>query len=306
MNTALLECVPNISAGRNLAVVNSVAEAISRVPGTLLLHLTSDEDHNRSVITLAGAPNVVEEAAFAAVEQAAKSIDLNLHRGVHPRVGALDVLPFVPIHGLSLQDCVRIAHQTGERIWRELHIPVYFYEAAARRPDRAKLENVRRGQFEGLREAAPLAVARQPDLGGPSLHPTAGAVIVGARKFLIAYNINLNGGDLDVARSIASKIRERNGGLPGIKALGLPLLSRGLVQVSLNITDYEKTPVPVVYAEVEKLASAHGIDIAESELIGLIPRAAMNVAWVPRLKLSNFSPDQIVEVRIEQLQKLEP
>lgn len=301
MTTALLECVPNISAGRDLTAVDAVAQAISRIAGTLLLHRTSDEDHNRSVITFAGPPGAVAEAAFATVQQATKLIDLTVHRGVHPRVGALDVLPFVPIRGLSLEDCVDIAHEVGERIWRELGIPVYFYEAAARRPDRIKLENVRRGQFEGLREAAPLAVARQPDLGGPSLHPTAGAVIVGARKFLIAYNINLKSADLELARSIASKIRERDGGLPGIKALGLRLRSRELVQVSLNITDYEKTPVPVVYAEVEKLAAAHGVEVAESELIGLIPRAAIDLAWAPRLKLSNFSSERIVEAKIEQL-----
>lgn len=301
MTTALLECVPNISAGRDLTIVDAVAQAISRIAGTLLLHRTSDEDHNRSVITFAGPPGAVAEAAFAAAREAARLIDLTMHHGVHPRVGALDVLPFVPIRGLSLEDCVDIAHQVGERIWRELDIPVYFYEAAARRPDRIKLEDVRRGQFEGLREAAPLAVARQPDLGGPCLHPTAGAVIVGARKFLIAYNINLKSADLELARSIASKIRERDGGLPGIKALGLRLRSRELVQVSLNITDYERTPVPVVYAEVEKLAAAHGVEVAESELIGLIPRAAIDLAWVPRLKLSNFSPERIVEAKIEQL-----
>jgi glutamate formiminotransferase/glutamate formiminotransferase/formiminotetrahydrofolate cyclodeaminase len=303
MNTALLECVPNISAGRDLSIVDAVAQSISRVPGTLLLHRTSDADHNRSVITFAGPPDAVSKAAFAAVQQAGRLIDLTRHRGVHPRVGALDVLPFVPIQGMSLQNAIEIAWCVGERIWSELQIPVYFYEAAARRPERVKLENVRRGQFEGLLAAAPLEAARQPDIGGPGLHPSAGAVIVGAREFLIAYNINLKSTDLQLARSIATKIRERDGGLPGIKALGLPLLSRNLVQVSINITAYKKTPLPAVYSEVEKLAATHGVEIEESELIGLIPRAAIDTAWVPGLKLTNFSPDRIVEMKIEQLQQ---
>jgi glutamate formiminotransferase len=301
MSPTLLECVPNISEGRNPANVDDVVAAICNVPGTLLLDRTSDTDHNRSVITFAGPPDAVAEAAFAAVAKACELIDLNQHRGVHPRIGALDVLPFVPVQGLTLQDCVPIARRVGERIWNELGIPIYFYEAAAVHPDRVKLENIRRGQFEDLRYALLVDESRQPDLGGPALHPTAGAVIVGARKFLIAYNINLRTSNLEIAKAIAAQIREHNGGLAGIKALGLPLVSRGIVQVSINITDYEKTPVHVVYGEVQRLAANAGVEVEESELIGLIPRCALEAAAVGLLKLSNFTPGGVLETKIEQL-----
>lgn len=299
----LIECVPNFSEGRNAAVVDALERAFALVPGVLVLHRTSDPDHNRSVITVAGPGEALLEGVLRAAAEAARRIDLNRHRGEHPRLGALDVLPFVPLEDSSLAECVDLAQEAGRRIWEELRIPVYFYEAAAKRPERTKLEYVRRGQFEGLREAVLADPSRQPDLGGPDLHPTAGAVIAGARKFLAAYNINLQSGDLELARSIARRIRESGGGFAGVKALGLPLASRGLVQVSMNLTDLDRTPIHVVYAEVERLAAAHGIAIEESELIGLLPRKALETAAAGLLKLRDFDSQRVIENRIDRLRK---
>lgn len=239
------------------------------------------------------------EGALQAAAVAAEKIDLNCHRGEHPRLGALDVLPFVPLEGTTMAECVDLAHEAGRRIWKELRIPAYFYEAAALRPERARLENVRRGQFEGLREAVLTDPSKQPDAGGLALHPTAGAVIVGARKFLVAYNINLRSGDLEVAQAIARGIRESNGGFPAVKALGLPLESRGLVQVSMNLTDLDRTRLAAVYSEVERLAAAHGVAIEESELIGLMPRKALEGATAESLKLKDFDAQRVIENRIE-------
>ncbi len=295
----MIECVPNFSEGREASTLDALELAIGSVPGSLVLDRTSDPDHNRSVVTFAGEPDQVVESAVRAAAKAAELIDLNHHRGVHPRVGALDVLPFVPLGDATIEECVALARRAGERIWKELGIPVYFYEAAATRPDRVKLEDVRRGQFEGLREGALSNEAKRPDVGGPGLHPTAGAVIAGARKVLIAFNINLKTTHLRVAQAIATRIRASNGGLPGIKALGLPLMSRGLVQVSMNITDFDQTPVHVVYAEVARLAGAQGVEIENSELIGLMPRRAMEMAAAGFLKLSAFNSQQIIENRVD-------
>jgi glutamate formiminotransferase len=297
----VVECVPNFSEGRDLASIDALERAISSVSRIRILDRTSDSDHNRTVITFAGDRDAVLEAAVRAAQKAAELIDLNAHRGIHPRLGALDILPFVPLAGSTLQDCIEIAHEAGRRIWTELGIPVYFYQAAATRPDRVNLEDVRRGEFEGLREAALIDEIKAPDLGGPTLHPTAGATIVGARKILVAFNINLNTSDLGIARAIAKSIRGRNGGFPGVKALGLALLSRGLVQVSMNITDFEIAPVHVVYAEVERLAATHDVSIAESELIGLMPRKAIEMAFADALKLTGFSARSVLENRIDNL-----
>jgi glutamate formiminotransferase len=262
-------------------------------------------DHNRSVLTFAGPGDAVVEAAVRAVGKAAELIDLNTHRGVHPRLGALDVLPFVPLGAVTLSECVRLARLAGKRIWTELGVPVYFYGAAAMRPDREKLEDVRRGQFEGLRTAVLTDVYCRPDVGGPALHPTAGAVIVGARKVLIAYNINLRSNDLQLAKKIAKAVRASSGGLPGVKALGLPLQSRGFVQVSMNITDYKLTPLHTAYSTVERLAAAHGVEIEESELIGLMPRQALETAAAAFLKMRDFKSQQVIENRIEEQVSLE-
>jgi glutamate formiminotransferase len=295
----LVECVPNISEGRELLSVDRVQAAICSVPGVLPLHRTSDWDHNRSVLTFAAPPDVVVEAAVQAVAEAARNIDLTRHVGVHPRVGALDVLPFVPLHGVTMQECVHLAHAAGARIASELGIPVYFYAEAALQPFRKRLEDVRRGQFEGLLESAELDPAKAPDLGGPRLHPTAGAVIIGARKVLIAFNVNLNTPDVALARHIASQIRERSGGFPGVKALGLALESRQLAQVSMNITDHEASPLHVVYKEIERLANNAGVEVLESELIGLMPRQAMETAAAGFLRLTNWESSSVLEARID-------
>jgi glutamate formiminotransferase len=296
-----IECVPNLSEGRDASRVDAIERALAEVPGTLLLHRTSDTDHNRSVITFVAPSDVVVEAAVRIASKAAELIDLNRHRGVHPRLGALDILPFVPLSGATLEECVSLAHAAGSRIWNELGIPVYFYEAAALRADRTKLENVRRGQFEGLSAEVLQDESKRPDLGGPSLHPTAGAVIVGARKILIAYNINLRSTDLDLAKSIAKRIRASSGGFPSVKALGLPLESRGLVQVAINFTDFEQTPVHVVYSEVCRLAAEHHVEIEESELIGLMPRKALELAAAGLLRISQFDSQRVIENRIDTL-----
>jgi glutamate formiminotransferase len=296
---SLVECVPNFSEGRDFARITALESAIAAVPGTLILDRTSDPDHHRSVITFAGDGESVLESAVRAVSLAAKLIDLNQHHGVHPRLGALDVLPFVPLGGAKLEDCVALAHRAGRRIWNDLGIPVYFYEAAALRPDRVQLEHVRRGQFEGLREAVLNDESKRPDLGGPPLHPTAGAVIVGARRVLIAYNIDLATANLEVAKAIAKRIRASNGGFPAVKALGLSLPSRHQVQVSMNLTDFEQTPVHTVFDEVSRLARSYGVEIARSELIGLLPRKAMELAFAHYLKFPDFQSGDVIEERIE-------
>jgi len=291
----LVECVPNFSEGRNLARIAALESAIATVRGVRVLHRSSDCDHHRSVITFAGPAKAVLDAALRATGMAAELIDLNQHHGVHPRLGALDVLPFVPLGNTTLADCVKLAHTAGERIWHELHIPIYFYQAAALRPDRELLEKVRQGEFEGLRESVLTDATKQPDIGGPALHPTAGAVIVGARPILIAYNINLATNDLAVAKKIAKAIRTSSGGLPCVKALGLALESRGQVQVSMNLTDFNVTPPHVVFAEVSRLAAEAGIDVAESELIGLMPRKAVEMAFADSLKLPDFRSEHVIE-----------
>jgi glutamate formiminotransferase len=291
----LVECVPNFSEGRDASRISAIESAIAGVPGSYVLHRTSDPDHHRSVITFAGEAESVLESAVRAAARASELIDLNHHCGVHPRLGALDVLPFVPLGDTSLADCAALAHRAGERIWRELRIPVYFYQAAARHPDRGPLENIRHGEFEGLREIALIDQTRAPDLGGPGLHPTAGAIIVGARPILIAYNINLKTPDLAIAKSIARAIRASSGGLPAVKALGLPLISRGQVQVSMNLTDFNVTPPHVVFAEVSRLADAAGVALADSELIGLIPRRAVELAFAHFLKLADFVSESVIE-----------
>ena len=297
----IIECVPNFSEGRDASKIEAIENAIASADGAVVLHRTSDPDHNRSVITFAGPPESVLEAAVRGAAAAAKLIDLRVHKGVHPRLGALDVLPFVPVRGATIEDCIAIAHRAGERIWRELAIPVYFYEAAAQQPLRQRLENVRRGEFEEIRRAALVDESRRPDIGGPELHPTAGAVIVGARRFLIAFNINLQTSDLQIAKEIARAIRTSSGGLPAVKALGMPLLSRNLVQVSMNLTDFEKTGLHTIYTEVARQAAERGVGIAGSELIGLMPRSAVEQAAAAFLKLESFDSQRIVENRLESL-----
>lgn len=274
--------------------------AVARVPGVAVLHTTSDPDHHRSVITFAGAKEAIAEAAFQLARTARELIDLNLHRGVHPRLGALDVLPFVPLEGSSMDDCIQLAHHVGRRIWTELGVPVYFYESAALRPDRQRLEDVRRGGFEGLKEAlADADLTRAPDLGDGQLHPSAGAFIVGARPFLIAFNINLQTDDVSIAKEIARRIRTSSGGFPAVKALGLALTSRSLAQVSMNLTNFEVTPLDLVFNEVSRLAASFGVSVLESELIGLMPRRALEQAAAGLLKLAHFESSRVIESHLE-------
>ncbi len=293
----IVECVPNFSEGRDKKKVEAIERAI-RATGVTVLRCEMDTDHNRSVITFAGAPDAVAQAALRAIEKAAELIDLREHAGVHPRIGATDVAPFVPIDGITLEECAALAWQTGEQVWRLLGIPVYFYEAAARRPERRHLENIRRGQFEKLRAEALSDPDRAPDLGGPAFHPSAGAVVMGARKLLIAWNINLDTQDLDIARRIARKIRASSGGLRHVKALGLPLASRNLVQVSMNLTDFQVTPPHVVFEVVKREAEAAGVRIASSELIGLIPKKAIEMAAGHWLEIEDFDSRRVLENRL--------
>lgn len=267
----LVECVPNFSEGRDARRVEAIVSAM-RIEGVHLLDWSMDADHNRSVVTIAGEPQAVVEAAVRAAGKAAELIDLTRQEGLHPRIGAADVIPFVPISGIKLEQCVLLARQAGLEIWHRFGVPVYFYEAAAARPDRASLEEVRRGQFEGLRDAVHKEAARRPDLGGPGLHPTAGACAVGARKFLVAYNIYFDSSDLALVRAIAREVRADRGGLKGVKAMGL--LSHGRAQLSMNIGDYEATPVSHVFKAVSRLAHRHKAAPVEGEIVGLIPEAA--------------------------------
>ncbi|HKO13180.1 MAG TPA: glutamate formimidoyltransferase [Acidobacteriaceae bacterium] len=297
MPDTLIECVPNFSEGQRPAVVQSILAAM-RVEGVRLLDWSLDGDHNRSVVTVAGPAAAVVESAIRGAGRAAELIDLTSQHGVHPRIGAADVIPFVPIRNTSLEQCALLARQAGSEIWKRYQVPVYFYEAAAARPDRAMLEEVRRGQFEGLREAVLREPARRPDVGGPNLHPTAGASAVGARRFLIAFNLFLDTPDVAIARAIARDIRQSGGGLAGVKAMGVA--AQDQAQVSMNITDFTRTPVGEVYAAVKEKARRHNAQPVRAELIGLIPEAAVeqNSEWV-RL-LHEFDPEnKILERRLE-------
>ncbi|HEY1806571.1 MAG TPA: glutamate formimidoyltransferase [Terracidiphilus sp.] len=271
MSGAVVECVPNFSEGTDARRVEAIVAAM-RVEGVRLLDWSMNASHNRSVVTIAGEPAAVVEAAVRAVGKAVELIDLTRHQGEHPRIGAADVVPIVPIGGIKLDQCALLARQAGLEIWRRFGVPVYFYEAAAARPDRANLENVRQGQFEGLREAVRRESSRRPDLGGPGLHPTAGACAVGARKFLVDYNIYFDSADVAMVRAIAREIRAASGGLKGVKAIGT--LAHGRAQLSMTITDFEATPISQVYRAVAQLAKRHKSDIVEGEVIGLIPQAA--------------------------------
>lgn len=298
MPAPLIECVPNFSEGRDAATVDAIAHAVAATPDVALLDRTSDYDHNRSVLTFAGPPAAVAEAAFRAVEQAVARIDLTRHEGAHPRIGAADVVPFVPVDGITMAECAAIAVEVGHRMWEKLRVPVYLYEAAARRPERVNLANIRRGEFEVLCREMRTVPGREPDIGEPRCHPTAGASAVGARKFLIAYNINLGTPDIAIAKAIARTIRFSSGGLPFVKAMGVMLATRNLAQVSMNLTDFEQTPMHVVFDAVAREASRFGVPVVGSEIIGLVPRKAIEMNAGRDLKFENFSPRTILEERI--------
>jgi len=291
----LVECVPNFSEGRDRAKVDAIVEAMT-IPGVYLLDREMDPDHNRCVITLVGEREAIQEAAICGVGKAAELIDLTCHQGAHPRMGATDVVPFIPIEGVTLEDCVAMARHVGAEIARRFHIPTYLYEAAATAPERQSLENIRRGQFEGIRKEIATNPARKPDFGEPRVHPTAGATVVGARKFLVAYNIFLNTPEVDIAKKIAKAVRFSSGGLRFVKGAGF--LVRGMAQVSMNLTDFEQTPIHRVFEFVKREAARYGVAPVSSEVIGLIPKLALEQAAEWYLQIENFNSSLILENRL--------
>ena len=295
---ALVECVPNFSEGRKPETVQAIAEAILTVETACVLDRHIDPDHNRSVITFVAAPEHVVDAAVQAVKRASELIDMRAHWGEHPRLGATDVLPFVPISGVTMDDCVALAHAAGARIAHELSIPVYYYERAALRPDRVNLEDVRRGALELLREQISTNPERAPDEGSSVVHETAGAIAVGARPFLIAFNVVLRSDDITIARRIAKTIRARGGGLPFVKALGFQLATRNLVQVSLNLVNFEVTGMEAAYNAIKREADMLGVAIDSAEIVGLVPHAALNREAEYFSKLQQFSESKILENQI--------
>jgi len=295
MPSTLVECVPNFSEGRDPAKVDAIVEAM-KIPGVYLLDREMDSDHNRSVITLVGDREAIQEAAIRGVGKAAELIDLTKHQGAHPRMGAADVVPFIPIDGVTIEDCVAMARHVGAEIAKRFQIPVYLYEAAATTPERQNLENIRRGQFEGIRADIATNPARKPDFGEPRVHPTAGATVVGARKFLIAYNVFLNTPDVDIAKKVAKAVRFSNGGLRFVKGAGF--LVRGLAQVSMNLTDFEQTPIHRVFEYVKREAARYGMVPVSSEIVGLIPKRALEQAAEWFLQVENFDSSLILENRL--------
>ena len=294
----IVECVPNFSEGRDRATSQALVEAVTSTAGVVLLDHSADVDHHRSVLTFCGAPEAVLNAALRTVRTATDLIDLRNHIGGHPRVGATDVVPFIPIANTTMQDCVHLAQRLGEIVGRELEIPVFLYERAASHPYRASLEAVRQGGLEGLALRMTSDPEWAPDFGPTRLHRSAGAIAIGARPPLIAFNVNLRSQNLEIARSIAKTVRQSNGGLPHVKAIGVELASRSMVQVSMNLTDYQVTPIQSAFQAVKTEAEKHGITIAGSELIGLIPQAVFEQAAVASFQLERFDPSHILERRI--------
>ena len=297
----IIECVPNFSEGRNPAIVQSLMAAVQSVPDVWLLDHRMDADHHRSVLTLAGAPEAVGEAVFRAVKAATELIDLRRHDGEHPRVGATDVVPLIPIQDVSMEDCVQLARSIGQKVSTVLGIPVFLYEQAATHPDHVQLENIRRGGLQGLASRMISEPTWAPDFGPKQLHETAGAVAIGARRLLIAFNVNLKTSDLTVAKAIAKTIRHANDGLPCLKAIGVRLASRGMVQVAMNLTDYRITSMHTAFQAVTTEAAKHGVEIVASELVGLVPQAALDQTVAASLRFERFDPAQVLEMRIREV-----
>jgi glutamate formiminotransferase len=292
----IVECVPNFSEGRRANIVDEIVRAMM-LRGVKVLDREMDANHNRSVITLAGDPGAIEEAAFRGIQTAARLIDLNAHRGEHPRIGATDVVPFVPIRGVMIEDCVAMARRLGERVGRELDIPVYLYERAATRPERRDLASIRHGEYEALKQEIATNPEREPDFG-PQKIGKAGATVIGARPFLIAYNVNLATNDAQVAKDVAKVVREKGGGLPGVKALGFELKDRGIVQVSMNLTDFNVTGILKAFETVKAEAEKRGAPVIESEIVGLVPLEALTQLAAQVLKLPGLQVNQVVEMKL--------
>ena len=297
---ALIECVPNVSEGRREHVVNALVQAIRRVPAVRLLDHSSDSSHSRSVLTLAGEPAPLKEAVLSLFEVAIAAIDVRAHSGGHPRLGAVDVVPFIPLEGATMDECVTLAQETGAEVARRFQVPVYLYEEASTNPARKSLEDIRRGEFEGL-AAKMQSPGWAPDYGPRAPHPSAGASVVGARMPLIAYNINLATNRLEVAQRIAAAIRYSSGGFRYVKAMGIALEDRGIVQVSMNLTNYEQTPIVTVFEAVKQEAARYGVNVIESEIIGLVPAAALVGTSTHALQLASFTPNQILEIRLRDI-----
>lgn len=297
MARRLIECVPNFSEGRRKNLIQQLIDVFSRQAGCFVLDSRADEDHNRLVISLAGEPDPIQDALIAASKFAVEEIDLRKHRGGHPRIGAIDVIPFTPLKNMSMEDCVALVHSFGPRFYDETGVPVYYYEEAAASPERKRLEVIRKGQFEKLREEAALP-ERRPDVGGSQLHESAGATAIGARKFLVAFNVNLGTKDVDIAKRIASAVRASSGGLCHVKGIGLSLEERGLVQVSMNIVDYEKNPLYRVVEMIRMEAARWGVKVVETEVYGMIPAAALIDSTSYYMQMTDFNPAQIIELQL--------
>ena len=291
----LIECVPNFSEGREKSRVDAIVKAMKR-DGVYLLDCEMDADHNRSVITLVGEREPLLAAVLAGIGKATELIDLNVHQGAHPRLGATDVVPFIPIEGVTLEDCVQMARQLGQQVWEQYKVPVYFYEAAAAVPERVNLENIRRGQFEVIREEIETLESRRPDVGDSHLHPTAGAVVIGARKFLVAYNVYLQTKDVEIAKKIAKAVRFSSGGFRAVKGMGVEV--RGQAQVSMNLTDTDLTPMARVFEFVKREAERYGVAVQSSEIVGLVPKRALESAAEWFLQVENFNSSMILENRL--------
>ena len=294
----VVECIPNFSEGRNADVIQALVDIVHSVPGVALLDRTMDPDHHRAVLTLAGRPYAVAEVTFQMARVASQLIDLRSHHGQHPRIGATDVMPFVPIRGVSMLDCVQLARMVGQRIGNELKIPVFLYEEAASRPERKNLEWIRKGGLKGLSDRMDVDPLWEPDFGPKRLHPMAGATVVGARWPLVAFNVNLQSRDLSIAKTIAKAVRESSGGLPFLKAIGIDLKTAGLVQVSMNLTNPDQTPLHEALAAVEREAKAHGVQVAGSELVGLVPEGALIATARHALRMNQLDGGQVLETRL--------
>jgi len=291
----LIECVPNFSEGRDQKKIEAIAEVARGRPKVKVLDVEWDKDHHRSLVTLVGEPEAVFEAVWAMILQAVKLIDMEKHQGEHPRIGAVDVVPFIPVANVSMEECVELAKRLGKRVGEELSIPVYLYEVAATKLERVNLANVRKGDYEGLKKEIGTNPERKPDFGPSKMHSTAGAMVVGARKFLIAYNVNLNTQDVEVAKKMAKLVREKDGGFPAVKALGFEIKDKGYVQVSINLCDFEQTNMDKVFRKIKAEAGKRSVKVLGSEIYGMVPKAALDGLNLDELQLIDFKKDQILE-----------
>ncbi|EFQ23862.1 glutamate formimidoyltransferase [Aminomonas paucivorans] len=301
MGKPLIECVPNFSEGRRPEVIEAIVAPFKNRPGVYLFDYRADEDHNRLVVSLVGHPAEIQESLLEAAKVARDHIDMNTHQGAHPRIGAVDVVPFTPIANITMEECVELARSFGKRYVEETGIPVYYYEDAALIPERKRLEVVRKGQYEVLKDEARTVPARRPDVGEAALHPTAGGTVIGARKFLVAFNVNLDTDNLDVAKEIAKHVRSSSGGFCHVKGIGVALEERGLVQVSMNLVDYEKNALYRVLETIRMEAKRYGVSVVETEVYGMVPAGAVLDSAAYYLQIAGFDPQQIIELRLLQM-----